>query len=212
MRMRPKISDSPAASRNSSMPNDRPLRSWKSQKVTRRAPLRLVPPAPRRLLGHRGDLVHDGVDDPAALPLRAQHVDGPDHLAIPIELRRAAGGPDLRQRRAERLVYPPAITEIALELVDGGADEGGRDPPRLAVSRGPPLVGLLVVADEGLVLRRVDGGGVPADGEDAERRLAERGQDGVVGEHVVAGQRHVLAEPVLLPLLDEADGIGAGKE
>src|SRR2546423_220090 len=35
--MRPKISDSPAASRNSSMPNDTPLRVWIAQKVIDRA-------------------------------------------------------------------------------------------------------------------------------------------------------------------------------
>src|SRR5438309_1920177 len=78
MRMRPKISDSPAASRNSSIPNDSPLRSWKSQKLNglSQGGLHLMP-------SHRGqhvfreaaDLVHEHlVRHRALVELHEQHV------------------------------------------------------------------------------------------------------------------------------------------
>src|SRR5439155_21899733 len=77
MRMRPKISDSPAARRNSSIPNDSPLRSWKSQKLNglSQGGLHLMPL-------HRGqhdfreaaDLVHEHlVRHRALVELHEQH-------------------------------------------------------------------------------------------------------------------------------------------
>src|SRR5262245_42341951 len=99
--MSPKISESPAASRNRSMPNDTPLRVWMAQKViegrhgsagTSRAarggrggpargpPSFSVPPRPGLLLRDCGNRVDDGVDDAPAPLLRPHHVDRADDL------------------------------------------------------------------------------------------------------------------------------------
>src|SRR5262249_18951441 len=151
--------DSPAASRNSSIPNETPFRIWIVQKVRT---LPLVPPSPYVFLADGRDTLDHDVDVAARLLLHFRDVDRADDLPVLIELEMAGGRLELGQRVPEGVAHPIAVAQIALEVVEGLGDQLARHPAGVAVAARPRLEALVVLGDEGLVLRIVERGRVGA--------------------------------------------------
>src|SRR5262249_5723307 len=151
--------DSPAASRNSSIPNETPFRIWIVQKVRT---LPLVPPSPHVLLTDGRDALDHGVDVAARLLLHFRDVDRGDHLPVLLELAAAAWRLELGQGVPEGIAHAVAVAQITLEIVEGLGDQLARHPAGVAVAARPRLEALVVLGDEGLVLRIVERGRVRA--------------------------------------------------
>ena len=73
------------------------------------------------------------------------------------------------------------------------------------------LVGRVDAGDEFLVVRRIEAGGVPARGENADRLVAHHLEDALVGARGVAEHGELALEPEFVELLEEAQRIDAGK-
>src|SRR5260370_25281177 len=125
MRIRPKMSEKPAASRNSNPPSARLFSVWMTQnckllfQVLGRRPVARIDRVLEELLGLVGpELAHVriGVDDaihqPAVLALDLAQVHVAHDVAVPVELHGPAAGSDFEA--SHRLHQPPLVPHLAL--------------------------------------------------------------------------------------------------
>src|SRR5215510_1324748 len=169
--------------------------------------LRLVRPE----LGHERIGVDDGVEELAARLVHANDVHVLGWVAVLVELDGApgvGGGLDGAADRGDQLlaVFHPAVHRLG----------GGDDPAPRAVHDGVEVGGCPTELRFGQLHERLVGGilerRAPEErADDADRLVAHAAQRALVGHDTGADERHLVAEPGVSVLLDEAHGL-AGHE
>src|SRR6266850_4748024 len=222
IRIRPKISENPAASRKSSPPNARLLSVWIAQYCRLGLQIlggRVVPGVGRVLqillglvgpeLAHVRIGVHHLVHQPSLLARDAPDVHVADHVAVLVERHRPAAGVDLD--RAHRLHEGRLVLDGALDPLERGLEHRGFGVGCRGVEAGVVLPFLAERRGELAVDRVVDLGRIPARRQDAERLVAHVAQHRLVERRHAADHLHLAGEAVLVELAQVAKAVRAGE-
>src|SRR6266852_5598563 len=234
MRISPKMSEKPAASRNSRPPRARLFSVWMIQYCTKNGAgcpgpvflpcLRLEilrgRPVARvhrilqellRLVGPELAHVRVGVDDAVheapVLALDLADIHAPDHVAVAIEGHRSPRGVDLDG--AHGLHERGLVLDVAFQRLQGRFEHRGFDVGRGGIE--PRVVAPVdaEVRDEALVDRILDLRRVPAGGDDTEGLVTHVAQHRFVERSHAADDRDLASEAVLVELPEEAEAVRA---